>query len=154
MDLHAVRGLRQVPVSDFRRELADCFVEAVYRHRPLVLTRHEKEWAVLLGSEVFTALIDVMRERVNPWPVQILPEENGSLTLTCPDLGLYANGASLEEAKHDFLAAGRDYADDYLASLDLYLRDPARKNHLAFVLLAVQSSAEQLDRLFDWQRTE
>ena len=69
--------------------------------------------------------------RIRP---EVLPEEDGSVTLALDELELAVNAPTLEEAVKELAEELKLYARDYLERLPLFLNAPNRRGHFPYVL--------------------
>lgn len=143
--------LKPIGVSDIRKNWAEFFTDAVYKYKLIVLSRHDKEKAFLLGEKLLDSILEVALESSLTKPkCELLHEEDGSITLHYLPLDLLANEMNYEEAVDDLISQAKDYAEDYLADLNLYMKDKARKAHLPLlILIATADSDEEIRNILN-----
>lgn len=63
----------------------------------------------------------------------ILAQDEERYCAFCPELDLVTEMASSEEALEDLIESMKDYAEEYLADLELYAKSPNRAHHLPYI---------------------
>ena len=82
-----------------------------------------------LGAPGIAPKITVSEKRLTV----ILATDEGQYCAYCPELDLVAETPTPEEALQDIMEAMEEYAEEYLAELDLYNKSPNRSHHLPYV---------------------
>ena len=136
--------LKTVGVSDIRKNWAEYFTDAVYRFRLVVLSRYEKEKAFLLGEKMLNALLEMAVASSLAEPkLEVLHEDDGSITVHYFPLDLLANENNHEEAVIDLISQAKDYAEDYLTDINLYIKDKTRKAHLPLLISIANAETDE-----------
>lgn len=133
-------ALECIGISEIRRNISDYFIDAVYKNKLVALSRYEKEKAFLLGEKMLDLLI---KPNVPKAQLEVIPEDDGSYTLEYKPLRLLSNGDTYEEAIEDLMFQAKDYAEDYLSDVELYLRDETRKAHLPLIVLISKANSDE-----------
>jgi len=129
--------LKTIGVSEIRKNMADYFVEAVYKNQLVTLSRYEKEKAFLMGETMLDLLL---KPTVNGHEINVRKEEDGSYTLKYEPLNLLVNNETYEAASEDLVSLAKDYTAEYLENIDIYMRDQKRKEQLALVILIAKAN--------------
>lgn len=129
--------LKTVGVSEIRKNMADYFVDAVYKNQLVTLSRYEKEKAFLMGEKMLDLLL---KPTINKQELNVRREGDGSYTLKFEPLRLLVNNDTYEEAVDDLVSLAKDYTTEYLKDIDIYQRDLSRKEHLALVILIAKAN--------------
>jgi hypothetical protein len=132
--------LKNVKISDIRKNIGSYFTDAVYKNRVVTFSRYEKEKAFLLGENMLGILLE--KNKPEAKTEQVL-EEDGSYTVAYKPLDLIANQDTYDEAINDLIVQAREYAEDYLENVDLYLQDKCRKEHLQLIILIALAETEE-----------
>ena len=84
-------------------------------------------------------MIDMNAAAVNSYTfnAEILPEEDGSVTLSLNEIDLTENGSDMQEAIKKLANGILEYAEDYYAFFPTWSKAPNRKPHLPYVLKAL-----------------
>ena len=143
-------SLETVTVSEIRKNMAEYFVEAVHKNKLIGLSRYEKERAYLVGEEMLDTLLNYALLAPD---FDVFDEEDGSKTIVYKTLDLLANGDTYEATVADIVIQAQEYADDYLNDINLYHRDPERKNHLPLLILISKArSTDEIRNLLGLQQ--
>ena len=143
-------SLETVTVSEIRKNMAEYFVEAVHKNKLIGLSRYEKERAYLVGEEMLDTLLNYALLAPD---FDVFDEEDGSKTIVYKTLDLLANGDTYEATVEDIVIQAQEYADDYLNDINLYHRDPERKNHLPLLILISKArSKDEIRNLLGLQQ--
>ncbi len=136
--------LKSIGVSDIRKNWAECFADAVYRFKLVVLSRYEKEKAFLLGEKMLEALLEVALTTSLVEPIiEAIHEDDSSITTHYFPLDLLSNESNYEDAVVDLISQAKDYADDYLSDVNLYIKDKKRKAHLPLIILIAKADTDE-----------
>jgi predicted RNase H-like HicB family nuclease len=63
----------------------------------------------------------------------ILARDEEAFCAYCPELDLVTELTTAEEALEDMIEALKDYAEEYMADLELYAQSPNRAHHLPYI---------------------
>jgi len=63
----------------------------------------------------------------------ILARDDAGYCAYCPELDLVTEMTTSEEALEDMVEAIKDYAEEYMADLELYANSPNRAHHLPYI---------------------
>jgi hypothetical protein len=132
------------------RALSPLFDEAVRQEHPVVITRNERERAVLASRDSIERVLAPYRVHVD-----VLPEDDGGFTLWALELDIGGTGPTLQAARADLLSAVRSYVRDYHDQFSFYkhLPDMAAKEPYVFRLSLAQDDAELARLLFEQPET-
>ena len=82
---------------------------------------------------------------------EVLPEENGSVTIAVDALEIAVNGDTREEAVQELLAELKRYAADYMERIQLFVNAPNRRAHLPFVLrIILADNDDEILQMVNW----
>jgi hypothetical protein len=117
----------------------------VRKEQPVIITRGSRERGLLVAHDQLLRLLAPYRFRVD-----VLPEDEGGLTLWLNELEIGGHGASLAEARADLVSAVRAYIANYLRQFYFYrhLPDLARLEPYVLRLALARDDPELLDTLF------
>jgi len=74
---------------------------------------------------------------------QVIHEDDGSVTVAVDRLEWAVNTLTQEAAVRELIQDLRQYAEDYIASSELYLRAPNRRAHFPYVLQILQPATDE-----------
>ncbi|SHJ74012.1 Antitoxin of toxin-antitoxin, RelE / RelB, TA system [Desulfofundulus thermosubterraneus DSM 16057] len=121
--------LAEVQFTAARKSLTEIFDNVWHRFLPALIKRRQAEEVLLVRRDLQE---DILRAyRFKP---EILPEEDGSVTLALDELGIAVNAATLEEAVEELVREIKIYAEDYMKRPELFLNAPNRKAHFPYIL--------------------
>lgn len=103
--------------------------------------RRDAPRAVILGEEAIRTLLGDLKFT----PEWEEDKEQGLWSAVVPELDIFGQGATREEARDQLLAAARDYANVYLEDVPFYFK-VGRRGHFPYVL-AVSLVADQPEKL-------
>lgn len=124
-------------VREAREQFKD-LLDAADDGRPVTVTRGQRRVAAVDADRLIHFLMSVRSSGV-----QAVPENHG-WSLFIPGLPVAADGATLEEAAEELIAALRDYADAWVERLRLA---PNHAEHWGLVQIVMLADDE---RLRDW----
>jgi prevent-host-death family protein len=113
-------------VTEFSRardHLTDLMNEAVHRHHPVVIDRHQgKEIALLIGAEDAKAWLEPLAVETQ-MPLEVV-EEGDETIVTATRLGLMGSGESVLDALEELADEIEDYAGAFFGNYDFYRQTP------------------------------
>lgn len=121
--------MSSISVSRLRDTMRATFSGVVREHRPVTVTRGAEELALLVGADDVSVLLDDRR-----FEPEIFGTDD-AVSVWLPQLELYGQGGSLDEAREDLLDEVRQYVGEYLADGG-YLVAPNRRPDFPYVLKA------------------
>ncbi|MGB9887398.1 MAG: exoribonuclease R [Moorellales bacterium] len=137
--------LPEVQFSEARRQFSALYDSIYNALRPAVVRRGRDEEVLLLRKDMLGSLLERF-----PFRVELLREDDGSVTLALDQLDLAVNAGSLDEAVKELVKELRMYAQDYLERAPLFLNAPNRRAHLPYVLrIALCRSEDEVRALLE-----
>lgn len=113
--------------TDVRKDWG-LFIDQVVHGKPGVVKRN-RDYFLSISLEQVLRLLEGYR-----FKAEILPEDDGSITLSLEEIDLVVNGPDLDTAKNEMLAELISYSQDYFNDFQLYYNAPNRKGHFPYVL--------------------
>ena len=104
------------------------FIDGVVRGKPEVVKRN-RDYFLSISLEQTLRLLDGYR-----FQADILPEDDGSITLALTEIDLVVNAPDLNSAKEELAAELISYSQDYFNEIQMYYNAPNRKPHFPYVL--------------------
>lgn len=115
-------------------------LDSVARRRPAFI-RRTRDHMVLTSTETLSTLLDTIQ-----YTAFIIPENDGSITLSLDSMDIVVNGATLDAAKTQLAQDIIEYAEEYYADYEEYSKSPNRKAHLPYVMKAlIAESPKELE---------
>ena len=137
--------LKEASFSEARSQLSRLFDEVIEDLRPVLIRRKGREEALLLRRDNLEVLLEPFT-----LTVQVMPEDDGSVTIAVDELEWAINAPTREAAVEELLEDLRQYAGDYLARAPVFLRAPNRRTHFPYVLrILLASTDEQIRRMLN-----
>ncbi|RJQ32067.1 MAG: exoribonuclease R [Peptococcaceae bacterium] len=121
--------LNEVQFTSARKSFTELFDNVWHRSLPAVIKRHQAEEVLLLRRDMQQDILQAYK--LTP---EVLPEENGSVTLALNELDLAVNASTFEEAVNELIRDMKIYAEDYRERPQLFLNAPNRKGHFPYLL--------------------
>lgn len=121
--------LSEIQFTEARNQFSALYDTVFYTFNPTIIKRKQTEEIALLRVDLLKMVLS--KFTFNP---EILPEEDGSITLALDQLELYTNSDSLDDATLDLVQDLKAYAKDYSSRPQLFLQAPNRKSHFPYVL--------------------
>jgi len=121
--------LAEVQFTAARSSFTELFDSVWHRCLPAVVRRRQAEEVLLLRRDLVGEVLKAYRLRP-----EVLPEEDGSVTLAVDELELAVNAPTLEGAVKELARELKLYARDYLERLPLFLNAPNRRGHFPYML--------------------
>lgn len=121
-----------LPVSEAKRHFTQLHRDASERLQVFIVAdgrRKDAKWSVTLGAEALDALMDDVKFS-HEW---VEDTENGAWTVIIPELDIYGQGDTQEQAIEDAIEAAKEYAQVYAEDATLYFR-VGRRHHYRYVL--------------------
>jgi hypothetical protein len=121
------------------RALSPLFDEAVRQEHPVLITRHDRESAILASRDAIARVLAAYQVHVD-----VIPEDEGGFTLWIRELDIGASGANLAAARQELLAVVRSYVRDYHQQFSFYrhLTDMAAREPYVLRLSLAQDDVE------------
>lgn len=113
-----------------RANLTSVIDQVMDKEPQVIKARKQSERDVLLID------VEMQKELLIPFQftVDLIEEEDGSITAGLDALTLYVNQPAKEEALSDLAQEMMDYAQTFIEKRDLYLSAPNRRHHLGYVM--------------------
>lgn len=125
------------------------FNDDVVRKGPQFVKRNRDHWAAL-SKEQLHAAFSSFRFTAN-----VLEEDDGSVTLSIPDLGIVAWGGTQNEGLEELSDFLIDYAEEYVKEFELYSKSPNRRDHFPYIMnVLIQDNIEEVKDLISCQLGE
>ena len=121
--------LNEVQFTSARKFFTELFDSVWHRSLPAIIKRRQAEEVLLLRRDIQQDILKVYK-----FTPEVLPEEDGSVTLALNELVLVVNAPTLEEAVNEIVREIKIYAEDYHERLQLFLNAPNRKGHFPYLL--------------------
>jgi len=119
--------MKLLNASEVRSDFSS-FVDKVVRERPMVFKRN-RDHVLSISIEQASILLETYR-----FKAILIPEEDGSITITLEDFDLVANAADHDQAVLKMAEELIDYSQDYLDQFALYFNTANRKKHFPYVM--------------------
>lgn len=130
--------LREIKFTNARKTFTDIYDSVWHRYLPVIINRHQNEEVLLLRRELQQDILKAYSLRP-----EILPEEDGSITVALNEVDIAVNGSTMDEAICELIRELKVYAQDYLDRLQLFLNAPNRKGHFSYVLRVLLCENDQ-----------
>jgi len=119
--------MKLLNASEVRSDFSS-FVDTVVRERPMVFKRN-RDHVLSISIEQASSLLESYRFKAN-----LIPEEDGSTTITLEDFDLVVNAPDHDLALLRMAEELVDYSQDYLDQFALYFKTTNRKKHFPYVM--------------------
>ena len=119
--------MKLLNASDVRSDFSS-FVDKVVRERPMVFKRN-RDHVLSISTEQAGSLLEAYR-----FQAILLPEEDGSITITLEDFDLVVNAPDQNQALLKMAEELIDYSKDYFDQFALYFKTTNRKKHFPYVM--------------------
>ena len=137
--------LAELNFTNARKNLSTVYDEAYNDLKPIIIRRNLKEQVMLLRTDLQKLLLSNFS--LKP---EVLPEEDGSITLALDQVDIYINAASLDQAKKEMAEELSLYAHDYMERSQLFLNAPNRRSHFPYVLrILLCDNVEEVGQLLE-----
>jgi hypothetical protein len=121
--------LTELQFTDARRSLTDLLDGVWHRSLPAIIKRRQREEVLLVRRDLQQDIL-----RTYPFKLEVLHEDDGSITLVLDKLELVVNAPTLDQAVKELVREITLYAEDYRDRIQLFLNAPNRRNHFPYVL--------------------
>ena len=131
--------------STARSNFKNVFDTVSIQQRPLIIHRHR--------DEVFLISRHLQKELLAGFTLtaEVLPEEDGSVTLAVDALEIAVNGVNREAAAQELIRELKLYAEEYLRRINLFVHAPNRRAHLPFVLrIMLADNDDEILQMVNW----
>ena len=121
--------LTEIKFTDARKTFTELFNDVWHRSLPAIVNRKQTEEVLLLRR-------DLQQYILRPYSLkpEILPEDDGSITVALDLIDIAVNGPTLDKAIKELVKELKIYAEDYRDNINLFLNAPNRKGHFPYVL--------------------
>lgn len=116
-----------INATDVRKNWS-LFIDEVIHGKPGVVKRN-RDFFLSISLEQALSLLEGFH-----FTAEIMPEQDGSITLSLEEIDLVVNSPDLDTAKTAMAEELINYANDYFNDFQLYYNAPNRKNHFPYVL--------------------
>jgi len=124
-----MRMLTEVQFTKARKNLTEIFDSVWHRFMPALIKRRQAEAVLLVRRDLQEDIL-----RAYEFKPEVLPEEDGSVTLALDELGIAVNAATFEEAVEELIREIKIYAEDYVKRPELFINASNRRGHFPYVL--------------------
>jgi antitoxin YefM len=128
--------MKLLNASDVRGDFSS-FIDKVVRERPMVFKRN-RDHVLSISTEIAQSLLESFR-----FKAIIIPEEDGSTTITLEDFDLVVNAPDHNQALLKMAEELIDYSQDYFDQFALYFKTANRKKHFPYVMKVVLAEGIQ-----------
>lgn len=122
--------LQELDFSEARQRLSEVYEQAFVGLNPVLVRRHGKQEVLVIRRD----LVEDNLLSAYQFRPEVLPEEDGSVTIALDELHWAVNAPTREEAVLQLVADVKAYAVRYVQQAPLFLSAPDRKGHLPWVL--------------------
>ncbi|MCG9968980.1 exoribonuclease R [Pelotomaculum terephthalicicum JT] len=130
--------LTEIKFTNARKTLTEIYDNVWHRYLPVIINRRQNEEVLLLRRELQQDILKAYL--LKP---EILPEEDGSLTVALNEIDIAVNATNLGEAVDELVKEMMIYAQDYLDRLQLFLNAPNRKTHFPYIMRILLCDSER-----------
>lgn len=121
-------------ISQARTEFQKLFKQAIYSNREFLAENAKETSTDETVSIIRTKLLDEWLEHAYKFnPVWEWDEENKLWSVTLPEIRIYADAPTKEEAAEQLIDLALDYCEDYFNRLDLFSVLPDRRGHYPYL---------------------
>ena len=125
---HDAALLDEVSVTE-ARQMRQHYDNVVHGKRPFLMTRYRDPGAVVMSREDLARVLQRYRFKVD-----LLPEEDGSVTLWIPELGVGESGKTIKEARRALVDAVRAYVRHYWDRYEAWQHIHAKSAQWPYIL--------------------
>ena len=137
--------LAELNFTNARNNLSSVYDEAYNDLKPIIIRRNVKEQVIMLRTDLQKLLLSNFS--LKP---EVLPEEDGSITLALDQVDISINADSLDQAKQEMAKELSLYARDYMERSQLFLNAPNRRSHFPYVLrILLCDNVEEVGQLLE-----
>ena len=137
--------LAELNFTNARNNLSSVYDEAYNDLKPIIIRRNVKEQVIMLRTDLQKLLLSNFS--LKP---EVLPEEDGSITLAIDLIDISINADSLDQAKQEMAKELSLYARDYMDRSQLFLNAPNRRSHFPYVLrILLCDNVEEVGQLLE-----
>lgn len=119
--------MKLLNASEVRGDFSS-FIDKVVRERPMVFKRN-RDRVLSISTEHAASLLESYR-----FKAILIPEEDGSITITLEDFDLVVNAPDHNQALLKMAEELVDYSQDYFDQFALYFKTINRKKHFPYVM--------------------
>ncbi|MDI3481244.1 MAG: antitoxin YefM [Tepidanaerobacteraceae bacterium] len=130
--------LNEYGFTEARNDFSRIFNIVFNEREPAVIRRNRDQEVLMLRK-------DLLKDMLSTYVLDadILPENDGSYTISMDTLELAANGPTVEEALSELIQDLKTYAQDYMERAQLFLNAPNRKHHLPYLLRVLLCDSDE-----------
>ena len=137
--------LAELNFTNARNNLSSVYDEVYNDLKPIIIRRNVKEQVIMLRTDLQKLLLSNFS--LKP---EVLPEEDGSITLAIDLIDISINADSLDQAKQEMAKELSLYARDYMDRSQLFLNAPNRRSHFPYVLrILLCDNVEEVGQLLE-----
>ncbi len=137
--------LAELNFTNARNNLSSVYDEVYNDLKPIIIRRNVKEQVIMLRTDLQKLLLSNFS--LKP---EVLPEEDGSITLALDQVDISINADSLDQAKQEMAKELSLYARDYMERSQLFLNAPNRRSHFPYVLrILLCDNVEEVGQLLE-----
>ncbi|MEQ8201913.1 MAG: hypothetical protein ABRQ24_10890 [Syntrophomonadaceae bacterium] len=119
--------MKLLNASEVRNEFSS-FIDTVVREKPMVFKRN-RDRVLSISTEQAKNLLESHRFKAT-----LIPEEDGSVTITLEDFDLAVNAPDRDQAILKLAEELAEYSQDYFDQFSLYFNAANRRKHFPYVL--------------------
>jgi len=137
--------LKELGFTEARARLSELFDLVINEYSPAVVTRRRQDVVLLRRDLLQSSVLGKYR-----LTVESVREPDGSWTLSVDGLGIVVNAGNLGVARTELVGDLRQYAEDYMNRLPLFLNAPNRRSHLPYVLrIALARDSNEIAQMLE-----
>lgn len=137
--------LTEFKFTDARKDFSSLYSQVYNTFKPALIIRNQREEVLILRTDLQKLLLS--KFSLKP---EVLPEENGSVTLALNELEIYSNAETLEDAINELIDELKFYAQDYIERSQLFLNAPDRRRHFPYILrILLAENDEEIRNLLE-----
>lgn len=137
-----------VSSTEARRDFGSV-IDTIVRFKPVVIKR-SRDYFMGISIEDMRCLVKDVT-----FTVEMLTEEDGSITLSLVDFDTVVNGKTKEEATELLIADLREYVQEYFEEPEVWSQDKHRRSQMKeLIKVLVTESNSDLKECFKWQHGE
>lgn len=126
-------------------QLAEIIDQAYVSCPPAIISTRSGEEIVLLQRDLLQEIL-----KSHSLKPEVLPEDNGSITIALDELEIYINNATKESAPNDLINDLKIYAEDYCNQFELYFNSVNRRQHILYILrILLYTTSDEIKALLD-----
>lgn len=135
--------LTEINFAEARQGLTKLFDSVWHGSLPAIVNRRRAEEVLLLRRDLQEYILQTYA-----FKPEVLPEEDGSITVSLNEVDIAVNAQTLDEALNELVKELKIYAEDYRNKLQLFLHAPNRRGHFPYILRVWLCDSDQQIKSF------